>query len=417
MKHLSSALILILLAYSCSQEEMETGGETCMVTFTSAMLDATVTKSASPLAEGSDVMVSAYSLSSGEESTSCSQSKLFTISDAAGSMTPANGSNMLVFGSASYMFYAFNPALPFDEGSQKTLSIDQGTDFKIASVQAAIEGGTTTVTLPAMTRKCCYTEFAVNLDLTNAKNITSVAIGDNGFTMNGITHSPVSYTLGNGDIQLSDVALDGSRNIAQSDFTTVTTGSAYVGGTPVLPKAGNSFTMDFDLYLNSVRTTATATIPAMEFVPGIYYKFSVNVWDTKVGLTLLVAPWTNVASSDPVGNWIWNATTGEWIYTDGTSPDLGDGDLGVITIGEWTISAATSTGAVGTDQSPTLLIDGWAPVGTDTGETGIDQSPTISIGNWTANPSFSDDLGTNLSDIGIAGWTQSSSGNTDMGGE
>lgn len=444
MKHLVSAFIFLILLYACSREEIsdgeDSGEEICAVSFTPATIDAVVTKATSPLSEGSEVMVSAYSILSGTESASCSQNKLFTISDTEGSMSSCDGSNMLVFGNTSYMFYAFSPAVPFDEGNQKTLSISQEQDFKLTSTQAMLTGEAQTVTLPAMTRECCFTEFTINLDLTNAKSITSISVGEDGISMNGITHSPAGYVLGEG-FRLAAAASDGTLTIPQAGFTTITEGIKYVGGSTVLPKTENTFTITFDIYLNGVRKTATATVPAMAFVPGVYYQFAVNFWDTRVSLTLQIADWNMLSCTGNLGNWLWDASAGAWVFapptvtgdvgnnqspslpigewtgSPETSPDLGDGDLGEITIGEWTISPATVTGDVGNDHSPSLPVEGWTPVETDSGDPGIDRSPVISIGEWTPNPSFAVDLGTNLTSLGVTGWTQSSSAGTDMGAE
>lgn len=440
MKQLFPAFILIVLAFSCSQEELsysgDAGREICSVTFTSAFVDIPATRAATPLAQGSELMVSAYSVSAGTESEAYSRLKQFTVSDALGSIVPANGQNMDLFSNSEYMFYAYSPALPFNDGSSKTISITSGTDFKIAHVQAVMGGTSQTITLPALSRKCSFTEFLIDRDPNNV-TITSAAIGENGITISGITHSPADYTLGDGDIKLTDVPLDGACSIPQSEFTTVSPDNTYLGGSLVLPKADSPFSLSLDLYLNGVRNTATAVIPHMPFVPGVYYTFHVNIQDAKLVLT--VAGWSMAsATSDElgagggtitVGEWTLSMSPGsqmgidespvigvrEWDLTDATSDEMGFGG-GTITVGEWTVITIPGS-QMGIDQSPVIEVDGWVSSTSPGSQMGIDQSPAVTVNGWSANPSFSDEMGSNLTSIGITGWTQCSSGSTDMGAE
>lgn len=440
LKLLSAVFLSLALATSCSDSDdsgMEDGGETCLVEFSSACvdLDSPVTRATSPLAQGSAVAVAAYAVTGETESSSCAQVKAFTVSDGAGTLAPADGNAMSLFLNREYRFYAFSPGLSFNSGSTKTMSIEQGVDFKITTVSATMTAASQTVPLPAMARKCSYVLFSVNRDASNTV-VTTISVGENGFTMEGITHSPVNYTLGDGDIPLSGAALDGVCNIPGSGFTTMSAGNTYTGGALVLPKVDGSFTMSFDVYLNGLRKTATANVPHMPFSPGVYYTLSVNFWDTRATLTLTVANWTTAGSSGNVGEgggsvdigqWTTDEESGElgsgsggigtgnWSPGDPVSDEVGTGNYGEVTIGQWDLETGIASGDMGLDQSPEILVGEWTITQSESGDMGTDRSPTLSVDSWTANPSFSDELGANLASIGITGWTQASAGSTDMG--
>jgi hypothetical protein len=377
MKHFWLALIMMTLLLSCARKDASVlNDEPCTVRFSLTQLDVVPTKAANAyLPFGDHLGISAYGVSvSSVESNIYTQFKKFSVSDAVGTITPDDGIQMSVFRNSNYMFYAFSPALDFKSGTQKTITVASGTDFKVASVGGTMNSQSQTLTLPGMARKCAYTEFAIKC--ISGTYVKSITIGPGGFTLNNMTHSPIDYQLGSGDINITNVPIDASCNIPKTTFLT-SDNINFLGGTALLTRKDSAFTISIDVNLTSaplgdnvlstVNQMMTASIPHLAFVPGYKYRFSLIFSDPGVVLQLQVVPWSSLT----------------------TSNNVGDGS-GTIIVGSWTV---TNTGNSNT--------------GTGAGN--------ITITNWTVNPNWNSDLGAGLTGLGIAAWTNNSSGTTTMG--
>ncbi len=345
MRYLFLALIMTVLICSCTKEKDPDGGNNskaaCTVRFAPATVDIISTRATtSYLPQGEHVGLSAYTVSSSNvEATEYTQFKKFSVTDAVGTITPDDGVDMRVPWNP-YMFYAYSPALDFKSGSKKTLSIAQGTDFKVSSVGATASAASLNVPLPALSRKCSYVQFVAQA--VPGTYVQTISIGANGFTINNMTHSPIDYTLGEANINLTGAALDGSCSIAQSAFTTTTPDIQYVGGTAVLPKTDGTFTLTLDVYLNSVRQTLTAAIPTLPFVPGYLYRFSLVFCDPGLTLVLQVLPWNELTQLNDLGGVNGAAIVGSWGATT-WNINQGSGQGSSITLSDWTVNPSWTT--------------------------------------------------------------------------
>lgn len=338
MRYLFLALIMTALICGCTKEKDPDGGTNskaaCTVRFTPATVDVVSTRAdptVSYLPQGEPVGLSAYAVSSSDvEATEYTQFKKFSVSDAVGTITPDDGVDMKVPWNR-YKFYAYSPVVDFRSGSKKTLSIPQGTDFKVSSVDATASSASLNVPLPALSRKCSYVQFMAQA--VPGTYVHTLSIGANGFTFNKMTHSPIDYTLGEANINLTGAALDANGSIAQSAFTTITPDIQYVGGTAVLPKTDGPFTLTLDVSLNSVRQTMTAAIPTLPFLPGYIYRFSLVFCDPGLSLVLQVLPWADVVQLNDLGINANIITTAQWISVL-NALNLGT-NANIITTAQW----------------------------------------------------------------------------------
>ena len=381
-------LIMLMVVCACSREDESSpeqySGEKCLVEFTPASVGTLITRaSPSYLPQGTGVKIAAYGVSGTTESADYTRVKLYNISDAAGAMTPSDLKKLELYANSTYKFYEYSPIIEFNSGSKKAVNITQGTDFMLSSLQSTLSSGLQALTMPVLDHQCCYLEFSTKLNATNVK-ITTLAIGDNGLNLTGITHSPACYTLGSG-FNLAGLPLDGSCTIPKSSFTGAS--NVYTGGACVLPKVSSVSNLNMDVLLNGVRSTAVAPLPAFAFVPGNKYQFSVSFADSRIMLILTVSPWTNVVSNEDMGN-------------GGTT----------IVLGSWTL--ATSTVDIGNGGS-SISVGGWTqnPSTADMGNGGS----IITIGSWTPNPAATEQLGTGGTGLSVGGWTPNSTNTNDLG--
>jgi hypothetical protein len=407
-------LFMLMVVCACSREEdislEQSSTEKCSVDFTPATIDIPATKSsATYLPQGSAVKIAAYTATQTTESTNYIKTKLYSISDASGSLTATDGARMELFSNSTYMFYEYSPALNFKEGSTKTINVENGTDFLLDSLKITLgTASTQNITLPAMDHKCSYVDFTAKLATTNVK-ITTLAIGDKGLTLTGITHSPLGYTLGRG-FSLAGVALDGSCNAPKSAFTT-TVANTYVGGGALLPKAEATFGLNMNVLVNGTNCNATATLPKMAFTAGNKYQFTLVFTDAKIVLALTVTPWNNITSTTDMGSGSGTIIVGSWDLKSFSTGNIGDGSVSFSVV-NWT-PGSFSTGNMGTG-SGTIIAGGWTPGPFSTGDMGTG-SATVVAGGWTPLPYSTDDMGIGSGTVPVGGWDSNPYSTGDMG--
>jgi hypothetical protein len=405
--------IALLLMYGCSGEEDIINPDTseiCTVGFTSANVDAVLTRGSTYIPKNTQVGISAYLVSSDVEATDYFQSRLFTVTDAIGTLTPQNG-NISLFKNTKYNFYAYSPALAFKTGSKKTMEISNGTDFLLASVAQTINDGSTIVTLPALSHKCSLVQFYVKR-LTSNVLVRNVTIGSAGLTYSNITHSPVSYTLGVGDgnIKLDGVPQDGSLNVPGASFTTEIAGSDYIGSSVLLPKTNAAFQLNLNLIFNNSPVSLVATIPAIAFAQGSKYLYTVEISDDIVKVCL-VLDWNKSASGSNLGAPNAKIEVGSWNLIKEQGTTVG-GSNTTVSVSNWVVnpSWAATLGASNSNGSVT----GWNPdiVGSNTAG-GSNTSGNVS--GWGTSGSSATG-GTNNSGGSVNGWGSDVTGNTTAGG-
>jgi hypothetical protein len=381
------------------------------------------TESALPLGHG--FSVAAYSNPGGVESLDYFQLKKYTVTDISGNLTPVDGLDMRV-AEGPYMFYGFSPSLDFKSGSNKTISITAGTDFKVASMAKTINFGLQTLQFPALSRKCAYAQFAVQC--VPGDYVKTLAIGPGGFTLSQITHSPVDYTLGQQNIDLTGVSQDGSLTIAKESFLGVEGDpNRFLGGTVVLPKTNTPFTISFDAILNGVAKTMTANVPEMAFTPGYRYLFSLVVCDPGIALTLQVVPWVETPEDNDLGVMGGHITIAEWNeilnpvglgqpqgakfivadWTEIVNALLHQGvNNSAITVANWVDVLQSLVHGVDTTPYGTLVIGAWTNVNWNHTQ-GVDTNPygTIGVNDWAANTDWSNNQGIPNTSISISDWT------------
>lgn len=433
MRNLLLVFIMIFLVCSCAKEkdldENNNGKATCVVKFAPTRVDIVASTKAgcSFLPQGEGVGIAAYAVSSNVEATEYTQFKKFSVVDAVGTITPDDGVDMRIYRNADYMFYAYSPAIDFKAGSKKIISIDQGTDFKMASVIKTMALPSQTLELPALSRKCSYVQFVAQA--VPGTYVKTISIGANGFTFNNMTHSPIDYTLGEANIDLTGAALDASGSIAQSAFTTTTPDIQYVGGTAVLPKVDGPFTLTLDVSLNSVRQTMAAAIPTLPFVPGYIYRFSLVFCDPGLTLVLQVLPWTDLAELNDLGTGNGVITAAQWtnilnVLNMGTNANfittaqwisiLNALNMGTnssnITVASWT-NAMNAVLNQGGGVYATVVVGSWGVTNTWDNTQGVHQGG-ITLSDWTVNPNWNANIGVALAGMGIAAWNNGSSTTT-----
>lgn len=407
-------LFMLIVVCACSREDdislEQSSGEKCSVDFTPATIDIPATKSsATYLPLGSTVKIAAYTANDATESTNYINTKLYSISDALGSLTANDGARMELFSNSTYMFYEYSPALDFKDGSTKTINVENGTDFMISSLRATLgTASTQSITLPAMNHQCSYVDFTAKLATTNVL-VTTLGIGDEGFTLTGITSSPLAYTLGSG-FSLDGVALNGSCNAPKSAFTTIAA-NTYAGGGALLPKVEATFGLSMNVLVNGTNCNATATLPKMAFAAGNKYQYTLVFTDAKIVLALTVTPWNNNTSSTDMGSGSGTIIVGSWDLKSFSTGNIGDGS-GSFSVVNWT-PGSFSTGNMGTG-SGTIIAGGWTPGPFSTGDMGIG-SATVVAGGWTPLPYSTDDMGIGSGTVPVGGWDSNPYSTGDMG--
>lgn len=420
MKNSFWVLFLSALVYSCAQEDIipvqpQDGGG---IIFTSARLNTEVTKGNAGtgityIPKDTPVRLSAYQILNSVESGYSARSKDYTVSNDEGALTSIDGQQMrlMVKDQSLFKFYGFTPALDFkSEVATKTVSIDNGVDFKIGSVQATIDAKSSepqVITLQPFVRKNAYTEFQVVC--TPGTYIKKVFIGDNGLAIKEMTHGPLEYTFDEANINIASAARDATCVIAKNDFVTPDVGLKYLGGMPVLPRTDNDFPITLATKITTslkgdgntvdVNQDMNAKIPHLPLVPGYKYAFSLLFCDPGVVLTLQVSPWVSVSLPADLGTGDGKIT--EDVWNNITNNNAQGSGTGVLTPKEWAdlitniINEGVRNGSINIDNWNGVLnlIKGGGATGTLTAaqwtaviklilEQGLN-SGTISVNNWS----------------------------------
>lgn len=428
MKQKWLLFITLLLVYSCSQEEdistESITAEPCTVEFTPACVIGALTKATpivSVLPKNTQVGISAYLISSDTEAVDYSQSKLFTVTDDAGTLTPA-GSSISLFKNTRYNFYAYSPAIEFKNDSRKIIKIPNGTDFKIASIASTLNETSNTVTLPSMSRKCSLVEFLIQRLTTNVL-VENIGIGSNGLTLGQLTHSPLDYTLGDGNIKIDGVAQDGSVTMPEANFTAVVPGTQYLVGSVLLPKVSNAFTLNLEALISNQVVPLVATIPAIAFAPGYRYLYTIEISDDAIKI-FLVIKWNESSTNADIGSADTKIEVGSWNMKINTT--IVGGNNGNVTISDWIVNSnwAAQLGASNTNGSVT----GWKSAifstnagGSNTSGTNVDDwnpwninilggsnNSTSNINDWNGT-SYSTTAGASNTNNNVNGWGNSGS--------
>lgn len=374
----------------CASEENElinnATKESCIVTFGPAYVNAVATKSNSSFLPKDSVMcISAYQVQgSNGEMTSYAQTKNFTIADDAGTLNYDNGKMCLLKGN-TYNFYAYYPALPFKQGSTKTVVVNAGDDFMLSSVAANLGSTESNVALPTMSRKCSKVFFAFRTDINN-KIITGFRIGSKGITLLNQTQSPAYYTLGEDKIQISNLPQTGVVNVAGDNSDQITGNNIYRANLVVLPKKENPFTLNVDIQLGNKLVPLVATIPSMEFKPGMSYNYLVLISDEIIKI-FLVSNWTDVPLSTTVGSSNTAVTVGKWaIVTDGTN--LGDPNTN-ITVSPWIVNPSWEA-ELGASNFKNIVSDWVAPDGNTSNVNAGQGNVVNSVNNWDTSVTYTE---------------------------
>jgi len=370
MKKLISILFLTTLLYSCAGIDdlnPDKDQNLCAVSFTSSGMQANATRSSTFLPLGSPMDIAAFTVASDIVSDTHKALKNYTISNNVGTLTAANEQDMYLTRN-NYRFYAWSPSKSL---SEKALSITPNEDVKVTSKDAVLQGeDSITIDFPAMTRLCSYVDFRIYIDANNI-SIVKFNMGDEGIKLNGMTHSPIAYSLGQSAILLSGVALDDSCSIAGAGFTNTNDTLNTCGGA-LLPKMEAAFALKMAINANlNTPMLLKAPVPHIAFAPGYYYRFSIKINYNSILMAMQVVPWTTVVTNTTGGT----ASSGEvigavnWDALISQGYDLGNGAGGSVLVGSWNIRTWSTSG-------------GTNPTG---GLTGSD---------WVVNTHWSSDLGT-----------------------
>jgi hypothetical protein len=388
MKYYMLTLIVLVGFYSCANEDTTapvTSENLCAVDFSSVTVGAqAITKSSSAtyLSQGSGVKIAAYAGGTGTPVT-----KTYAVSDANGTITPTDNLNMMLMPVQAYTLYEYSPVIDFSTVSTDSISISQGTDLLLSNLTATIaKASTETLTFPSLDHKCSCLEFDLQSDASNTI-ITSIAVGSNGLSLTGLTHSPLNCSL-SGGFNLATAALDGTGSIAQSSFTG--SSNVYSGSLVVLPKLTGTVPMAIDCYINGIRYTVSAIIPSIIFESGKKYVFTVDFKDTIVYLKLKVVDWNAITdASGQMGNGSGTIILGSWTVTSNASGQVGNGS-GNISVGDW-IPVSGALGNMGNGSGTVNAVD-WNSTSSTAGNIG-DGSGTVKSVDWTSNGSAAGDMG------------------------
>ncbi len=362
-----SLLLLLLPLGSCEHEDDDfpSSGTYTAVNFQVPSLSVgSDTRATVALAEGTTVTVYAYEVVGGVESSTYTQSKLYT-ADASGALVPDNGKPMALLSGLTYMFYAVSPVHSLASGSEKQFELGHSytEDFKVSSLQETLTSSTANLAFEALRLEYSAIRLTLQRD-TESTSVTSIApdVSKGGVSFTELTRSPYLYTLGDAGIDASSSEVDGSLDIPVSAITEVTANELYTSLGYVLPKKSAPFRITAYITANGTTpSTFSAEIPEMAFLPGKKYTFTVLFTDPKVYLTLKVTDWDGVE----------------------TSGDLG-GDEGITLIGDW-VTDNWDPGLIGSgDQPNTILVDSWdvSPEAWSTGDMGAGDSNILHLGDW-----------------------------------
>jgi hypothetical protein len=390
-------LLLLLPLCSCERDDdlpYEAGYTTVSFQVPSLSVS-TDTRATTALVEGTKVTVYAYEITDGNESDEYTQSKEYT-ANASGILVPDDGQPMALFSTQTYKFYAVSPVHSFIDGSQKQFELENSytADFKVSSIESTLSASTATLTFDAFRLEYSAIRLTLQRD-TDALSVTSIVpdASKSGVSFTALAHTPYTYTLGDDGIDASASEVDGELTIPVAAITEVTADNLYTSLGYVLPKKSASFRITAYITANgSTASTFSAEIPAMAFLPGKKYLFTVLFTDPMVYFTLKVTDWNDVTTTSDVG---------------------GEEGLGV-TLGNWSTDGWDS-GKIGTDTEKTILVGSWAvsPDAWSTGDIGGGTNNTLHIGDWNGTSWGSGNVGTDqLSTLTNGGeWNTSSSWN------
>jgi hypothetical protein len=408
-------LVPLFLFVSCEQEKDPSSGSlekgNCMVVFSPALVATALTKTGSSpyLPKGSEVEISAYNAPlAGVESTTYAESTLFNVSDGEGTLTPVSD-RMFLTQDVRYNFCVTSPVLPFKSGSKKIVEIPNGVDFKVSSTFAELTGSSASVSLPPMSHACSLVQFYLKRLSTNVL-VRNISVGAGGLSMSKITHSPVSYTLGEGNIKIDGQPLDGTINVPGSSFYTQTAGSEFIGGEVVLPKSKASFQLNLNLVFNNSPINLVAAIPEIAFAPGRSYLYTVEISDDIVKI-FIVLEWNQSGSGSDLGAPNAKIEVGSWNLTIENSTSAGGGNL-VVVASPWKVNPSwQSTFGVGEDNTSGSVI-GWNPF---IGYTTTGGSNTNAGVNGWGNSSWSSTGGNSNGSGSVIDWNTDVTGDTATG--
>lgn len=395
-------LLLLLPLGSCEREEddfLSTAAYTTVNFQVPSLSVSADTRATAALAEGTKVTVYAYDITGGNESEKCTQSKVYT-ADASGTLVPDDGKPMSLFSAVRYKFYAVSPVHSFLGGSQKQFGLGNSytADFKVSSMESTLSSSTATLAFGAFRLEYSSIRLALQRDA-GATSVTSITpdASKSGVSFTELTHSPYTYTLGDESIDALSSVVDGSLEIPVGAITEVTANNLYTASGYVLPKKSAPFRITAYVTANgSTASTFSAEVPAMAFLAGKKYLFTVVFSDPMVYLTLKVTDWDGVITTGNVGGDEEGLTVkvGDW-STDGWDSGLiGTGNSNTILVRSWAVSPdAWSTGNMGTGDSNVLRVGDWNGTSWGTGSTGTDQPNTTITTPWDSTTNDMGNMG------------------------
>ncbi len=424
-------LLLLLLPLSSCEHEYDdlppTAGYTAVSFQVPSLSVSTETRSTAALVEGTAVTVYAYEVTTEgtnqTESDHCTLSKQYT-TDASGTLVPDDGQPMALLSGLTYRFYAVSPLHSFASGSEKQFELENSytADFKVSSLKETLSSSTANISFTPFRLEYSAIRVAFQRDpeSTSVSSITPDT-SESGLSLTALSHTPYVYTLGDTGIDASSWEVDGMLNIPVDLFTEVTSNVLYTIGGYLLPKKSAPFHITAYLTANgSTPVTFSATVPAMAFLPGKKYVFTVLFTDPMVYLTLKVTDWDGVETSgDLGGDEGIGVTVGDWSTDGWDSGKIGSGDQpNTFLVNSWAVSPDawnTGLGEGGGDNG--LQIGNWDPKDWNTGDIGSGDSPnTVTGSGWNTGVSWnSPDTGKSQGDNTVTGngWN---SGNWNTGG-
>ncbi|MBP1613752.1 MAG: hypothetical protein H6Q13_1200 [Bacteroidetes bacterium] len=418
-------LLLLLPLGSCEREDddfLSTADYTTVNFQVPSLSVSADTRATAALSEGTKVTVYAYEITDGNESDEYTQSKAYTV-NASGTLVADDGEPMALFSALTYKFYAVSPAHSFLDGSQKQFGLENSytADFKVSSMESTLSSSTATLTFDAFRLEYSAIRLALQRDA-NATSLTSITpdADKSGVSFTELTHSPYTYTLGDEGIDGSSSEVDGSLEVPVAAITEVTANTLYTAFGYVLPKKSAPFRITAYVTANgSTASTFSAEVPAMTFLAGKKYLFTVVFSDPMVYLTLKVTDWDGVSTSGNVGGDEEGLTVevGGWSTDGWDSGTIGTGNSNTILVGSWAVSPdAWSTGDLGTGESNVLHVGDWNGTSWGTGNVATDEPNTVTnSGSWSTTTSWSStDTGAGNGDNTLdgSGWSSGSSWST-----
>jgi len=295
----------------------------------------------------------------------------------------------------TYDFYAYSPALPLNSDG-KSVDVYHGTDFaasKTAGVSVGSDGSTSypdpldataaaktgsngAVELQTFGRRCTLVSFSVEPKTATAFKKLTI----NSVQLSKMTDQPAANT-----------AVDGAITPGSNSCTFAFPASAFKQGaaenlwsfeSPVLPKIEDTYGLTITVLYNDTSTpvtlaTADGQIPAMAYLAGYRYSYTLKLKGPNLQLILTVSDWNEA---------------GAWEDPDGIGAYPGMEFL----VGEWTNCFENDNSGIGGFLNPGLTTpENWSENSNLNDQLGafLDAKTGDSFTDWGDHPNDNPDTG------------------------